>query len=100
MISTTVFRDRLELVDTKGDEGLLGGAEVGLVGFVLMGLPEGEAVGVEGLVEEGLLDGVMEEVDGSLLWGRLEGALEALVCSSTALPYQYNECKPKVSTIT
>jgi hypothetical protein len=61
------------------------------------------AVGVEGLVEEGIFAGVMEEVDGSLLWGRLEGALEALVSSSTALPYQYsgiNECKPQLSTIT
>jgi hypothetical protein len=77
--------------------------EVGLVVLLLMGLPEGEAVGLEGLKEEGLFAGVMEEVDGLLLWGRLEGALEALVSSSTALPYQHSgiiECKPQLSTIT
>jgi hypothetical protein len=76
---------------------------VGIVGLLLMGLPEGVAVGLEGLKEEGLLEGVMEGVDGLQVWGRPEGALEALVCSSTALPYQYSgiiECKPKLSTIT
>jgi hypothetical protein len=79
-----------------GDEvGVFTGAKVvgDLVG--LLGFLDGVAVGLDGLDEAGLLvagllEGVREGDDGLIVDGRLDGASEALVSSSTVLPYQYS----------